>query len=295
VVANPARRHRKNVSGAWFVDDTCIDCDASRQCAPWMFAEVDGQSVVIRQPRTESEQRDAARAMLACPTGSIGIVGSKPISENLFPALIDGDVYYCGFNSPKSFGANAFFVRRDSGNLLIDSPRFVNRLVARLQSLGGVQHVLLTHRDDVADTERWARHFGARVWIHEHDRSAAPFATDVIRGSEPTSMDSGLLVIPVPGHTRGSVVYLLDQRFLFTGDSLYWSRDLGTLSAFRQQCWYSWAEQTSSLERLANYRFEWVLAGHGDRRRAEPEEMHARLNELVGRMHGGLEEDVGEW
>jgi glyoxylase-like metal-dependent hydrolase (beta-lactamase superfamily II) len=260
-----------------------------------MFAEVDGQSVVVRQPHTESEQQDATRAMLACPTGSIGIVGSKPISENLFPALIDGDVYYCGFNSPKSFGANAFFVRRDSGNLLIDSPRFVNKLVARLQSLGGIQHVLLTHRDDVADTERWAHHFGARVWIHEHDRSAAPFATDVLRGSEPTSMDSGLLAIPVPGHTRGSVVYLLDQRFLFSGDSLYWSRDLGTLSAFRRECWYSWAEQTSSLERLANYRFEWVLAGHGDRRRAEPEEMRTRLKELVDRMRRGREEDVGEW
>ena len=43
-MANPADRHPANVSGPWFVDRTCIDCDVSRQCAPWMFEEVDGQS-----------------------------------------------------------------------------------------------------------------------------------------------------------------------------------------------------------------------------------------------------------
>jgi glyoxylase-like metal-dependent hydrolase (beta-lactamase superfamily II) len=28
--------------------------------------------------------------------------------------------------------------------------------------------------------------------------------------------------------------------------------------------WYSWPEQTRSMEKLLNYDFEWVLPGHGD-------------------------------
>ena len=68
-----------------------------------------------------------------------------------------------------------------------------------------------------------------------------------------------------PGHTRGSVSYLLEEKFLFTGDSLYWSRKRQALTASKNYCWYSWEKQIESLARLADYPFEWVLAGHGDR------------------------------
>jgi hypothetical protein len=28
-------------------------------------------------------------------------------------------------------------------------------------------------------------------------------------------------------------------------------------------CWYSWSALTTSLAKLADYRFEWLLPGHG--------------------------------
>jgi glyoxylase-like metal-dependent hydrolase (beta-lactamase superfamily II) len=283
-MAKEQRRHLANAPGPWFVDDSCIDCDASRQCAPGLFGPVAGQSVVVRQPVTAAELVSATRAMLACPTASIGVTGPKPPSAGLFPQEIDGGVYYCGYNSPLSYGANAFFVARESGNLLIDAPRWVPDLARRIEALGGLQHVLLTHQDDVADAERYAAHFGARVWIHEADRAAAPFATDVIEGDRELTVAKGLLAIPAPGHTRGSVVYLLEQRYLFTGDSLHWSRGEADLSAFHEQCWFSWEEQARSLSRLLDHEFEWVLAGHGDRRRGGAPEMRERLRALVTRM-----------
>ena len=43
------------------------------------------------------------------------------------------------------------------GNWLIDSPKFVTPLVKQLETLGGIAHIFLTHRDDVADAERYAR------------------------------------------------------------------------------------------------------------------------------------------
>jgi glyoxylase-like metal-dependent hydrolase (beta-lactamase superfamily II)/ferredoxin len=278
-MADPARRHPANVPGAWFVDLSCINCDVSRQCAPWMFGEADEQAIVVRQPATADEFNEASRALLACPTASIGVVGAKP-AEGLFPQEIEAGVFYCGFNSRHSFGANAYFVRRSEGNLLVDSPRFVPPLVRAFEEHGGLARILLTHRDDVADADRYAAHFGARVSIHEDDRDAAPFANDILVGREPRTLAPRLVAIPVPGHTRGSVVYLLEDRFLFTGDSLYRSRKRGRLSAFRSATWYSWEELTRSLARLQAYAFEWVLPGHGDRGKGTAEQWRRQLVEL---------------
>jgi len=173
--------------------------------------------------------------------------------------------------------------------VLVDSPRFTRRLAEPIAALGGIDHVLLTHRDDVADAERWAERFGARVWIHAADAAAAPYATDVFEGGDDTPIRPGLVAVPVPGHTRGSVVYVLDEHVAFTGDSLFWDRaaaaGAGDLSAHRYATWYSWEEQARALRRLAeSHRFEWVLAGHGGRARRPADEMHDRLVGLVGRM-----------
>jgi glyoxylase-like metal-dependent hydrolase (beta-lactamase superfamily II) len=296
-MANPRRRHPANAPGPWFVDDRCIDCDVSRQCAPWMFGEADDQAVVIRQPATDAERQDAVRAMLACPTGSIGVDGEKPALAGVYPEPIDAAggsaVFACGFNSPDSFGANSYLVTRPDGNLMIDAPRFVSALQQEITARGGLAHVLLTHSDDVADADRWAAHFGARVWIHEADRGAAPYATDLLRGADPAVVAPGVTAIPVPGHTRGSAVFLVDDRWLFTGDSLYWSRNARDLGAFPTATWYSWPEQADSLERLAGRRFEWVLPGHGGRGRSDPADMQRRLRALVVRMRDGSEE--GDW
>lgn len=292
-MADPRLRHSASVAGPWFVDTTCIDCDACRQLAPAVFDGGDiGQSVVRRQPVTPDEERAASLALVACPTASIGVQGRHIDAAGLFPQPIADGVFYCGFNSPDSFGANAFFAVRPQGNLLVDSPRFAAPLVRELEQRGGLTDVLLTHRDDVADAERFARHFGARVWIHEDDAAGAPFAEERIRGTEPVTVRPDLVAIPLPGHTLGSVAFLLESRFLFSGDSLYWSRRRQDLGAFRDACWYSWEAQTDSLERLADHRFEWVLAGHGDRHHAPAPEMERRLRALVVRMRApGAEVD----
>ena len=215
-MADPGRRHAANAPGLWFVDTTCIDCDASAQCAPWMFDHVDDQAVVVRQPATADEERAAARALLACPSGSIGTTGALPVLHDLYPHHL-GDtaagsrVHYCGYNASSSFGANAYFVRRADGNLLVDAPRWVRPLARAFEEAGGLAHVLLTHRDDVADAQRYAAHFGARVWIHDADRDAAPYATDILVGRDPAPLAPGVLAVPVAGHTRGSVAYIVDD------------------------------------------------------------------------------------
>jgi glyoxylase-like metal-dependent hydrolase (beta-lactamase superfamily II) len=284
-VARIDQRDERNVIGPWFVDTRCIDCGTCRELVPELFGAVADQSVVARQPDGPAAEHRAWLAADACPTQSIGRMPRAPRPPGLYPLPVDGPVSDLGHTSEDSFGATSYLVLRPDGNLMVDSPRYTRDLKGPLDDLGGVAHVLLTHRDDVADASRWADRYGARVWIHEDDHAAAPFATDLFEGVDPTVVAPGVLAIPVPGHTRGSVVFAVDETWLFTGDSLAWSHTREDLVAFRGACWYSWREQTRSLARLAETeRFSWVLPGHGARIRLDAADAHARLVDLVGRM-----------
>lgn len=289
-MARPDQRHSRNADGEWFVDQRCIDCDTCRELAPEVFVDIGSQSVVGHQPDAPAQERAAWLAAVACPTQSIGTVPRRRRPDGLFPHRLDDGVYLCGWNSEDSFGADSYLVTRPEGNLLVDSPRFTRFLTEPIDGLGGIAHILLTHRDDVAEAEAWASRYGARVWIHRDDAGAAPFATDILGGDllggdGNTVIAPGVQAIAVPGHTRGSAVFVVDDRWLFSGDSLSWNRATGDLHAFRGACWYSWSEQTRSLARLADQaRFEWVLPGHGGRVHAPADELHARLQALVQRM-----------
>jgi glyoxylase-like metal-dependent hydrolase (beta-lactamase superfamily II)/ferredoxin len=285
-MANPKKRVPENVPGDFFVDSTCIDCDACRQIAPSVFGEAADTSFVKAQPVSGTDRRQAVQALLSCPTGSIGCLSDddpKAIMTD-FPLLLEEPVYYCGFNSPKSYGGNSYFIRHDEGNWLIDSPKFVAPLVRQLEALGGVAHIFLTHRDDVADAERYAEHFGGRRIIHQDELSSQPGAEVVLRGEGPWEQAPGFLAIPTPGHTKGHCVLLYQDCFLFTGDHLAWDRDAGRLTAHKDYCWYSWPQQAESMSRLASYRFGWVLPGHGQRVHLPYAEMHQQVKRLSGFM-----------
>jgi glyoxylase-like metal-dependent hydrolase (beta-lactamase superfamily II) len=279
-----AERNPLSAPGDWYIDEACIDCAAARIVAPGLIVRRGGKSVFARQPANTEEQEMAWRALLLCPTASVrrGTPGGPP--AGLFPQELAPGVFRCGYNARSSFGAHAYFVTRPDGNFMVDSPRYTDVLVKAFERQGGIADVLLTHQDDVADAERYARHFSSRVVIHEDDRRAAPFATEILHGEEPVELRPGLRAIPVPGHTRGSAVFLLEERYLFSGDSLAWSDARGDLQAFRDACWFSWDVQAESLSRLAAFRFEWVLAGHGGSAHRPAEEMHGRLRDLVKRM-----------
>jgi len=279
-----ATRHELNVPGNWFVDTGCIDCAAAREVAPGLIVSRGGQSVFARQPQTDEELKMAWRARLLCPTASIHSATRQATPDDLFPQELTSGIYRLGYNARGSFGAHSYLIRRSAGNFMVDSPRWTSNLVAKLDALGGLSAILLSHRDDVADAERYAKHFSARVWIHEWDKAAARFADDTVKGREPVAIAKDLLAVPVPGHTKGSIVYLYDDRAAFTGDSLALGHRDGDLTAFRNACWYSWPEQVKSLHRLLDYSFEWVFAGHGGSGHFPAAEMRARLQRLVQRM-----------
>jgi glyoxylase-like metal-dependent hydrolase (beta-lactamase superfamily II) len=76
----------------------------------------------------------------------------------------------------------------------------------------------------------------------------------------------------------------VQDRYLFTGDHLDWDRDTQQLSAFKDYCWYSWPQQAESMRRLADYSFEWVLPGHGQRVHLPAAEMREQVLRLAESM-----------
>src|SRR5262249_44023663 len=166
-MANLKKRVPEDAAGDFFVDTTCIDCDTCRQLAPAVFAEGPGHAFVRRQPATPDDRRRALHALVCCPTGPIGDQGGdrpQAVMDD-FPLPVEGPVHYCGFNSPKSYGGNSYFVRHPAGNWLVDSPKFLPRLVRRFESLGGIANIFLTHSDDVADAALFAENFGSQRLI----------------------------------------------------------------------------------------------------------------------------------
>ena len=67
-------RVKENISGAYYVDSSCIDCDVCRDTAPENFKRSDAHSYsfVFKQPQSEEEKAACEEALTCCPVEAIG-------------------------------------------------------------------------------------------------------------------------------------------------------------------------------------------------------------------------------
>lgn len=284
-MASPKKRLVSNVEGDLYVDESCIDCGACRWMAPQSFNhdETGEYSRVYRQPRSERQRWLALQALVSCPVSAIGTESRAKLTSIVesFPRLVADNVYHSGFHSEKSFGAASYLIVRPEGNVLVDSPRFTRPLVHRIEALGGVHTMFLTHRDDVADHQAFADHFGCARVLHRRDVSRATRGVErLLEGDDPI-VQGDLVFVPTPGHTRGSTCLIYREKFLFSGDHVAFSLPRQHIYAFRTACWYSWSHQVESMRRLAELTFEHILPGHGAPCSFSPPEMRRRMARCV--------------
>lgn len=287
-MANPQNIVKQNVNGAFFVDQTCINCSNCRDLAPHNFASAGDYFAVFSQPKNDSERAMSLDALLCCPVGAIGIQSENKSEYDLKKAIelvpkeiagSNAKVFYLGFNSPDSYGGKSYFVKSESGNWMVDSPKFTRHLVDWIKSQGGLSHIFLTHRDDVAQAGEYAKEFGAKRIIHRDDLDAEPDSEIVLEGIKPISFDSNILVIPQPGHTKGHCMLLFNEQFSFTGDVL--TADKENKLAQGSYCWYSWKIQQESLAKLAEFKFSVTLPSHGRSVVTTQEQMKKQLKAIV--------------
>ncbi|GFP83033.1 hypothetical protein PHJA_000446400 [Phtheirospermum japonicum] len=243
--------------------NTCIDCDTCRWMAPEIFNRQDGMSAVFKQPTRDEERIKALQALLSCPTNSIRTERApRDISEvhKMFPSPIDDQriqgVYHCGHHSEKSYGATSYFITRPEGNILIDSPRYTKILSSNIKKMGGAHFMFLTHKDDVADHDKWSKELGCARILHVVDVCHSTADVEIkLEGSGPWALGSDVSLIHTPGHTEGSVC-LLDKtrKVLFTGDHLL--MDEFGLSILEH---YNWFSGTFAIITWLSFYLEWDL------------------------------------
>ncbi|KAK8542236.1 hypothetical protein V6N13_137189 [Hibiscus sabdariffa] len=266
------QRRPQNVDGDFFVDHTCIDCDTCRWMAPQVFTRVGEMSAVYKQPTCKEDRLQALQALLSCPTSSIRTeVPPSDILEaqKTFPIPIDEKklpgVYHCGYHSSKSYGASSYLIVHSDGNVLIDSPKFTERLARKVEEMGGVRYMFLTHKDDVADHGKWAKRFTCDRILHCGDVEACTADVETkLDGSGPWSLGQDIMLIHTPGHTEGSVcLFYKPLKILFTGDHLM-MRESG-LDIIEMYNRYSVGTQLDSVKKLLDLDFNWIIPGHGRR------------------------------
>ncbi|PIP93792.1 MAG: MBL fold metallo-hydrolase [Bdellovibrio sp. CG12_big_fil_rev_8_21_14_0_65_39_13] len=284
-MAQAKLKHPQNVSGQFFVDTTCIDCGTCYWMAPQTFRENTDQSTVYHQPESDEDQKRSYQALLSCPTSSIGVEKRPDWSQeilNSFPHLIEQNVFHCGFHAESSYGAASYFIQDPRGNILIDSPRFFPHLVKAFEKLGGIRYQYLTHKDDIADTDKYYEHFKSERIIHLDDTNSKTKNYEIIlKGQDNFKLYEDAIIIPVPGHTKGHTTLLYKDHFLFTGDHLAYSNKNKQLIAFKNACWYDFTVQINSMEKLQNYSFSQILPGHGAPFYAPPQKMIVEMQNCI--------------
>ena len=281
----------ENVPGDFFVDSTCIDCDACRQIAPSVFGEAAETSFVKAQPKSTADRRQALQALLACPTGSIGCLGDDDVKAVMkdFPLVVAEPVFYCGYNSPKSYGGNSYFIRHAEGNWLIDSPKFVTPLVKQLEALGGIAHIFLTHRDDVADAERRQRTFsGAGAsFIGRNSRHSPVQKSSLMAKGPAVGVGFRLPRHRDTGPHQGPLCPALPGPLPLHGRPPGLGSGRAAALGLRGLLLVLVAATGRVDAAPAEYRFEWVLPGHGQKVLLPTGEMRAQILRLAETMRAG--------
>ncbi|UMT75622.1 MBL fold metallo-hydrolase [Staphylococcus roterodami] len=119
----------------------------------------------------------------------------------------------------KRFLFKSFILKREAGNVMIYHSGRLDEVEQDVASLGGVSKVLMNHDHESLGG---SNQFDAPYYIHQNDADGLKnkFSAQY-QLSNREMLDKDLEIIPAPGHTPGTTLFLWDDghhRYLFTGD-----------------------------------------------------------------------------
>ena len=192
--------------------------------------------------------------------------------------------------TPFGFAANCYAVYKEANQAIIIDPSQPS-IAKKLEDMGiKANHILLTHcHFDHTMGVPALQSAGAKVWCGEkekplfgkadlYDFAGAPYVPFEVEGvfadgSEAYLCGLKITVLHTPGHTAGSVCYLVEdegQQALFTGDTLFCG-SIGRTDFATGDI----GEMRASLRRLKNLEGDMpVYAGHEEDTTLEAERAH---------------------
>lgn len=137
--------------------------------------------------------------------------------------------------------ANCYLVKTDDAAIVIDPAEAVSEVVEFLNSNKSLNRIILLthcHFDHVSGAKELREKTGVKIAIHKNDAKGlldpvmnasaifgfniAPFSADInLEDGEIISLgETKIEVLLTPGHTSGSVCYILEDT-IFSGDTLF--------------------------------------------------------------------------
>jgi len=123
--------------------------------------------------------------------------------------------------------SNSWLVADRAGGhaVLIDTGGPMEPLVRRIEELRvTLTHVLCTHHhiDHVQHNDAWRSRFDCPVCGHASERQLfGGLDVELADGDELVSGGLHIRALHTPGHTRGMLAFLVNERCVFTGDTLF--------------------------------------------------------------------------
>ena len=135
------------------------------------------------------------------------------------------DVYtWSVYSEEKKLNFNGHFIVSQHplfGNVIIDPPQASDSDLEQMESLGFVQHIIITNRDHIRRSEEFQQKFGADIQINTNDITGSAMVCD--RNFNHGDMIAGFLqavVIPDNKSPGETALFWADREILFLGDAL---------------------------------------------------------------------------
>lgn len=244
-------------------------------------------------------------------------------------------VFWVGHHNDASFGATPYILQARYGGkpiwIMVDVPRHGKSAVEDVQSLcpDGPDFMMLTHVDDTAHHDKWARQFPnmkrilhatelknnwrrdyelehCEILLQGETRMNGDFAAFRLDGTplgenwQEEHQGDNVVILHTPGHSPGSITLYKrpgseagDVGILFTGDTYaYTTSQGGYMSGFPPYC-RNEEQQVNTIQKFLALEWDVIAPGHGHPRDYRTINDGDRKSLKSEEMQVALEELVG--
>ncbi|ARU60321.1 hypothetical protein CBW65_04025 [Tumebacillus avium] len=124
-------------------------------------------------------------------------------------------------------GCLSYMVMSDGEAVIVDPGRHVNEYLSYAQEIGvkikGIMDTHL-HADHISGGVQLAEQTGAAYYISENEMKGATLSYEALEDHQHIQVgrvDVQVLSVPTPGHTPGSTSFLVNGKYLLSGDTIF--------------------------------------------------------------------------